>query len=65
MEIQIGNISVMKWAKNDWVLTVATTTEEGRQWLFTRGAGSKPEALQTAREWSKLPAEELRRIGRR
>ena len=45
MEIQIGNVNVTKWAKNDWVLYVATTREDGRQHGFTRGASSKPEAL--------------------
>lgn len=65
MEIQIGNVNITKWAKNDWVLYVSTTTEDGRQCGFTRGAGSKPEALKLAREWSKLPAEELRRLGGR
>jgi len=62
MEIQIGNVNVTKWAKNDWVLYVATTREDGRQYGFTRGASSKPEALRLAREWSKLPAAELRKI---
>jgi hypothetical protein len=62
-DIQVSpSINVSCYGRGQWIIFASTEHEDGRYLGFTRGFGSKVNALKVAREWAKLTTAQLRDI---
>jgi hypothetical protein len=62
-EIKISNnIQISQWQRGQWIIFASTEHQDGRYLGFTKGCGSKANALKIAHQWSKFNNSQLREI---